>query len=86
MEKRFERVDQRLDHLDQKIDHLTEIAIKNTAILEEHQRRSLALENHVELLEKAMEPLQTHIKLVNLIFKLMAAGAAMAVAIKNLLL
>lgn len=77
--------DDKLDRIDRRIDDLTVIAIKNTTILEEHQRRSLALEKHVDLIESRIEPVITHVKTMNLMAKLIAAGAALGVALKNLL-
>jgi hypothetical protein len=84
-EKRLDKLDQRIDSLDQKLDDLTIIAVKNTAILEEHQRRSLALERHVEVLEKNLTPVETHVKLVNLLVKIIVAGSALALTLKNLI-
>lgn len=50
-----------LDRIEEKLDKNTEFTIKNVVVLEEHQRRSEALEKQVALLAAEQEPLKRHV-------------------------
>lgn len=73
-----------LDRIETRIDDLVIIAAKNTAVLEEHQRRSLALEAHVQTLETQLQPVKAHVDFLNKAAKVLVSIAALAVALKNL--
>lgn len=77
-------MEKRIAKIEEKLDQLVEIAIKNTVVLEEHQRRSLALEDHVKILEKEVAPIRDHVKFITLLVKIIAPVFAIAVALKEL--
>lgn len=54
-----------LKQMHQDLQEVKEIAIKNTVVLEEHQRRSAASEKRLELIEMELEPIKDHVKLIN---------------------
>jgi len=73
-----------LDRIEARLDDLVVVAAKNTAVLEEHQRRSLALESHVMKLEEQLHPVKAHVDFLNKTAKVLVSLAALAVALKNL--
>lgn len=51
LDKKFDKIDERFDKVEDKVSSLTSMTERNTIVLEEHQRRSLALEKHVDLIQ-----------------------------------
>lgn len=69
MEKRLDRLEEKLDNVTEKLNDIDKTLITNTVILEEHQRRSLANEAAVKLLESQVLPISRHVHVVNLLAK-----------------
>lgn len=61
-----------LKSLNSKVDRLLEGQAKHSAVLDEHQRRSLANEEAVELLRSEIKPLTVHVAMVGALGKLLA--------------
>ena len=63
---RLQRIEDKIDKIDGRIDNNNIILAKQSQILDEHQRRSLALEEQVELFKQdfdnRLEPVQEHVK------------------------
>lgn len=57
LDTHLDAIEKRLNGIDNKITDMVVITTKNTIILEEHQRRSLALENCVEAHKKEGHPI-----------------------------
>jgi hypothetical protein len=70
LKEAINKIDVKVDRLDQRLDDASSIQAKNTVILEEHQRRSLANEKSVELIREEMKPVRTHVDRVEFIFKI----------------
>lgn len=69
MEKRLDRLEEKLDTVSDQLTSIDKTLLTNTIILEEHQRRSLANEKAVELLESQLQPITKHVYLVNILSK-----------------
>lgn len=69
MEKRLDRLEEKLDVVGTQLSSIDKTLVANTVILEEHQRRSLANEKAVELLEAQILPISKHVYLVNILSK-----------------
>jgi hypothetical protein len=73
VEKKFEKLEEKLDIISDKIAAIDKTLVANTVILEEHQRRSLANEKAVEILEynlhEHITPIAKHVHVVNLLGK-----------------
>lgn len=74
MEKRLDRLEEKLDSVGDQLASIDKTLVANTVILEEHQRRSLANEKAVELLESQILPIAKHVYAVNLL-----ANSALAI-------
>lgn len=59
----------KIDKLDEKVDAISITLVQNTAILEEHQRRSSALEAIVQRNELDVQPLKDHVNAMKIGFK-----------------
>jgi len=79
-------VNEKLDKLDERLDRIELTLVKNTQILDEHQRRSTANEAHVAQLEQTLKeeltPVKNHVDTMKLGFKIIVwiAGASTGVA------
>ncbi len=60
---------EKIEQLDSKVDNIDKTLAVNTQILEEHQRRSLALEKIVENNEQELKPIKLHIDTMRIGFK-----------------
>lgn len=69
MEKRLDRLEEKLDSVSQQLANIDKTLVANTIILEEHQRRSLANEKAVELLESQVLPISKHVYVVGILSK-----------------
>ena len=73
MEKKLEKLEEKIDSIADQIASIDKTLVANTIILEEHQRRSLANEKAVELLEAHLQsqltPIAKHVHVVNLLGK-----------------
>ena len=72
IDRRFDRVDGRLDRQDERLDGISHTLITQGAVLEEHQRRSLANEKAVQLLQAELKPLALHVAVAGGLAKLIA--------------
>lgn len=71
-----------LKQLDQKVDRLIEEQVRQGAVLEEHQRRSLANETAVDLLRKELKPIALHVAVVGAFGKIVGViGTVVAIAV-----
>lgn len=80
-DSRLERLEAKVDKLDLKTDRMVDLLIhnaenniKNTAILEEHQRRSVANEEATAILRQQLDPIKTHVMWVNNLCKFVVAA------------
>lgn len=73
MEKKLEKLEEKIDNIAEQLASIDKTLVANTVILEEHQRRSLANEKAVELLENHLQdqitPIAKHVHIVNFIGK-----------------
>lgn len=69
MDDKLNRIDAKLDRIDERLDKVEQVLIRNTAIIEEHHRRSTTLEAHVSKIEqrfyKELGPVKNHINMVS---------------------
>lgn len=83
------KIESKIDNLDSRIDSVDVTLGKQSIILEEHTRRSLANEQQVELLKKKMEadkkdiledakPIHQHVHMINGAFKFIGGIATVA--------
>lgn len=72
---KLQRIEDKIDKLDTRIDENNIILAKQSLILDEHQRRSIALEEQVDLFKQdfdaRLEPVQEHVKDVKKSFSLL---------------
>lgn len=70
----LDKIESKIDKLDTRIDNVDLTLAKQSIILEDHTRRSLANEEALELLKKKLEteliPIKNHVLQVNLVFKI----------------
>lgn len=80
MEKKFDKleskIDEKFDAISEQLYQMNTTLTKNTVVLEEHQRRSLANEQAVKLLETALVPIEKHIYLVSIVGKIVLVLAS----------
>lgn len=72
-----QRIHDKLDKLDERLDQQGITLVKNTAILEEHIKRTA-------LLEEDMRPIKKHVALVNAAAKIGSAALGLLLAAKQL--
>lgn len=76
----LDKIDSKIDKLDERLDNVDVTLGKQSIILEDHTRRSLANEEQVELLKKKLEedvkPLRNHVLMVNTVFKIIGVVAS----------
>lgn len=63
------KIENKLDKLDERMDSQNATLVEQKVILDEHQRRSLANEENLDILRKEFKPVQTHVEQVNFLFK-----------------
>jgi hypothetical protein len=73
VEKRFEKLEDKLDTVSEQLNSIDKTLTANTIILEEHQRRSLANEKAVELLQKQVLPIAKHVHVMSVFGKIALA-------------
>lgn len=59
------RVEAKVDGLDTRLDNIDKTLVRQQAILEEHQRRSIANEENVKLLRDEIKPIDKHVAMMN---------------------
>jgi hypothetical protein len=69
VEKRLDKLEEKLDTMSEQLASIDKTLVANTIILEEHQRRSLANEKAVELLESQVLPISKHVYVVSILAK-----------------
>ena len=65
------RIFDKLDILDMRLDSMDKTLTKQEIHLQEHIRRTEALENHLEMIKKDIAPVQKHVNMVEGAFKLL---------------
>lgn len=65
----IEKLDSKLDRLDARVDNIDVTLARQSQILDEHQRRSIANEKAVDILKEELKPVFSHISLVNFLAK-----------------
>lgn len=81
MEKRLERLEEKLDSVSEQLNSIDKTLSANTVILEEHQRRSLANEEAVKLLEKQVLPIAQHVHVMSIFGKIALAVVSSGVGL-----
>lgn len=92
MDNKFDRLEAKLDSMDSKLDKVEVVLAQNTQILDEHQRRSIALEQYVEKLEthltSEIAPVKMHVERITWAVKgilwFLSASAAVIITLKKL--
>ncbi len=76
IKSKLERIESKIDKLDTRLDKVDVTLGVNTAVLDEHQRRSIALETYVQELESKfhgdMNPVKHHVNLMTYGFRAIA--------------
>lgn len=73
-----------LAKLDSRLDDIYETQIKQQCILEEHQRRSVANEQAVEILAKELKPVTKHVDMMTYIGRFLLGIVAMLALIATI--
>lgn len=81
----LDKIDSKLDRIDMRVDNLDVTSVKQQAILEEHQKRSLANEAAVEVLKVELVPIKEHVIKVKFIVKVISWVIASAAGIEYLI-
>ena len=66
---KFNRLESKLDLLDNRLDSIDKTLVAQHLTLEEHQRRSKASEDRIELMEEQLKPIVDHVSAFRLIGK-----------------
>jgi tetrahydromethanopterin S-methyltransferase subunit G len=66
----FERVLDRLDSIDERLNNVDKTLVKQEMNLDEHMKRSDSLETMINHVKMDLEPVESHVKNVNLILKI----------------
>lgn len=74
----LDRVETKIDMLSEKLEEINITTVRQQAILEEHQRRSVANEEAVKLLRSELKPLQDHASMVKGASKLITLTGVLA--------
>lgn len=69
IEDKLDKIESKLDKMDSRIDSIDITSAKQSVILEEHTKRSLANEKAVEILAKKLTPIEKHVIIVNFCVK-----------------
>lgn len=78
----LDRIENKVDKIDLRVDSLDVTAVRQQAILEEHQKRSLANEAAVQVIASELKPVKEHVLKVNFIIKVILWTIASAGAIE----
>ena len=82
LKEQLEKIENKIDKLDTRIDNVDVTLAKQSVILDEHTRRSLANEEQVALLKKKFDdelgPVKAHVQMVHGAFKLIGLIATIA--------
>jgi NADH:ubiquinone oxidoreductase subunit D len=70
MDDRFDRLDIKIDKIQQSISSIDQTLAKQSVILEDHTRRSLANEKAVETLKTELKPVFSNVTIMNFLGKL----------------
>jgi hypothetical protein len=78
----LDKIETKIDKLDNRLDNVDVTLGKQSVILEDHTRRSLANEQQVELLKKKLEtdlqPIKNHVAMIHGVFKFIGVIASIA--------
>lgn len=78
LKEALDKLDNKVDRIDQRLDNLDITSVKQSLILDEHQRRSLANEESVSLLRQEFKPVERHVIIFNGILKAVGVLATMS--------
>ena len=73
---KLERIEIKLDSHSEKLERIAITLERNTVSLEEHMKRTALNEEQVNILREELKPVETHVKTVQLFFKVSAGSAA----------
>lgn len=76
-----DRIFRALERGNERLDALNAAQERHGAVLEEHQRRSEALEKYVSVLEAELKPIKTHVAVAGAVAKYSIPLIGLAVAI-----
>jgi hypothetical protein len=76
VDKKFDKLESKIDAVAEQLASIDKTLVANTVILEEHQRRSLANEEAVRLLESQVLPIAKHVHVVSIFGKIFLALAS----------
>lgn len=74
IEDKVDKLDEKVDGIDRRVDSVDITLTRQHGSLEDHTRRSLANEKAVEILKDEIKPIVTHVHVVGLVSKWVAAG------------
>ena len=87
MQDQLNYIVQKLDKMDEKQDQMAETLVRNTLIVEQHERRSTSLEAMVQSVVKdRVVPLETHVAFVKTASKIMIKIAVAVASIATTVL
>lgn len=70
MDERLNKIESKIDKLDERLDSIDKTLVKQSCVLEDHTRRSLANEKAVEILKDELKVVFNHVTIVNFLGKL----------------
>lgn len=74
------RILDKLDAMDARIDNIDITLAKQSVVLEDHTRRSLANEKAVDILKEELKPVVSHVNLVNTAWKIFVGAITFAMS------
>jgi hypothetical protein len=78
MADKLDRIEDKLDRLSDKVSDIAGTVTDNTTILKEHQRRSVANEKAIDLMQKELDPIKKHVAVWGVAGKIAVAIAGVA--------
>lgn len=73
LDGKLDKLDNKLDKLDSRVDNIDVTLGKQSVILEDHIRRSLANEKAVSVLKEELKPVFIHVSMMNILGKVCIA-------------
>lgn len=67
MDNRIDQLDERLDRIENKLDKLSDIQVNIQVDVAEHIRRTAIAEENIDKLSEALQPIRTHVTMVQTI-------------------
>lgn len=85
MKDYFDNLNNRLDEVQSVLADIRVDLARNTRSLEEHMRRTEALESAVDVIRAEARPVQTHVAVVGALGKVLAAGGTVVAIVEGVL-